>query len=274
MSRQSLAAALRRARKRSALRRPVVARRHRTVGPDDTLLVSFPRSGSTWLRFMLAAAASTEAIEFDSVDEIVPLVGAAPSGRAAEWGTAGRLIKSHERFSRLYVPRSQRFIFLIRDGRAAAVSYYYYCLRNGWWVGEFPGFLDAFLDGRLDGYGSWHRHVEGWLGEAAEDRDHLLVRYEDLHADATAELRRCAEFLRTPLTEERLGRGLAAGSVDRMRDSEQRRSTLPSKVVDPSIPVVRSTKSSSWREEFSDEDLLKFERRAARALSLGGYETS
>lgn len=274
MSKQSLLPALRRARKRSPLRRPVVAWRHRTVGPNDTLLVSFPRSGSTWLRFMLAAAASTEPVEFDSVDEIVPLVGAAPTRKAAEWGTSGRLIKSHERFSRLYIPRSQRFIFLIRDGRDVAVSYYYYCLRNGWWVGAFRTFLDAFLGGRLDGYGPWHRHVEGWLGEAAEGRDHLLVRYEDLHRDAAAELQRCAEFLQMPLTEERLSQSLAAGSVDRMRESEQRRSTLPSRVIDPSIPVVRSTKSSNWREEFSDQDLAKFQRHAARALDLGGYEAA
>lgn len=274
MSRRSIAAALRRARKRSPLRRPVVAWRHRSVGPTDTLLVSFPRSGSTWLRFMLAAAASAEPVEFDSVDEIVPLVGATATDRAAEWGTQGYLIKSHERFNRLYVRRSQRFIFLVRDGRDVAVSYYYYCLRNGWWVGAFPEFLDAFLRGRLDGYGAWQDHVEGWLREAAEDRDHILVRYEDLHADAAGEVRRCAEFLQMPLTEERLQQSLAAGSVDRMRDSEQRRLNLPAKVVDPSIPVVRSTKSSNWREQFSDEDRDRFQRHAARALRLGGYEVA
>lgn len=267
----SVAAAFRRARKRSPLRRPVVAWRHRTVGPTDTLLVSFPRSGSTWLRFMLAAAASTEPVEFDSVDQIVPLIGHTATDRAAEWGTHGHLIKSHERFSHLYVRRSQRFIFLIRDGRDVVVSYYYYCLRNGWWVGDFAGFLEAFLRGRLDGYGSWQSHVEGWLGEAASGRDHLLVRYEDLHADAAREVRRCAEFLQMPLTEERLEQSLAAGSADRMRESEQRRSKLPSKVVDPSIPVVRATKSSNWREQFSDRDEALFLRHAARALELGGY---
>jgi hypothetical protein len=265
--------ALRRAKKRSMLRRPVVAWRHRALTSSDTMLVSFPRSGSTWLRFMLAGAVSPEPVEFDSVDEMVPFVGAPRTRRTARWGTSGHLIKSHERYSRLYDSHYRRFVYLIRDGRDVALSYFYYCLRNGWWLGEFSPFLDAFLTGRLDGYGPWHRHVEGWLEMGARRAEHILVRYEDLHRDAGAELQRCAGFLHTPLSQENLQEGLAAGSADRMRSSEERSSTLRShRVADPGIPVVRSTKPSNWRRELTEMDLAKFQRYAGRALELGGYE--
>ncbi len=265
----SLAPALRRARKRSVLRRPVVAWRHRQLGDSDTLLVSFPRSGSTWLRFMLAAAIADEPVDFSSVDEIIPFVGAGPTDDAAMWATSGHLIKSHERFSSFGPQGRHRFIYLIRDGRDVAVSYFYFCRRHGTWAGTFSSFLEAFLAGRLDGYGSWQSHVEGWLGDDRPRREHILIRYEDLHADAATEVRRCTDFLKTPLDEEALDRALAAGSADRMREAERRSSKS---VADPSIPNIRSTRSSNWRELFAEDDLAEFRRRAGRAFALGGYE--
>lgn len=264
-----LASALRRARKRSVLRRPLVAWRHRNLADADTLLVSFPRSGSTWLRFMLAGAIAEDPVDFASVDEVIPYVGSDPTQRTATWGTSGHLIKSHERHSTLGAQGRHRFIYLIRDGRDVAVSYYFFCQRHGTWVGSFSAFLEAFLSARLDGYGSWQSHVEGWLGDDGPDRDHILVRYEDLHADAAAELRRCAEFLDTGLDEEKLEQAIATGSADRMRAAERR---SPKRVSNPSIPNVRATSSKNWREHFSDRDLQEFRRRAGAAAALGGYD--
>ncbi len=37
----------------TSLRGPVTALRHRDVRPDDTFIASYPRAGSTWLRFLL-----------------------------------------------------------------------------------------------------------------------------------------------------------------------------------------------------------------------------
>lgn len=251
------------------LRRPLVAWRHRHLTDHDTLLVSFPRSGSTWLRFMLAAAIAERPVDFASVDRVIPYVGDPPTADAAIWGTAGHLVKSHERFSRLGSQGRRRFIYLVRDGRDVAVSYFYFCRRHGTWAGSFDGFLDAFLAGRLDGYGSWPVHVEGWLGDRADQPEHILVRYEDLHRDADAELARCASFLATPLDDERRERALAAGSAERMRAAERRSAR---KVADPSIPNVRATKSSGWREHFGADQLAEFRRRAGRAFELAGYE--
>ncbi|HKS75489.1 MAG TPA: hypothetical protein VJQ82_19930, partial [Terriglobales bacterium] len=38
---------------KSKLRAPLVWLRHRGLGPRDTFVASYPRSGSTWLRFQL-----------------------------------------------------------------------------------------------------------------------------------------------------------------------------------------------------------------------------
>ncbi|MEZ5062909.1 MAG: sulfotransferase domain-containing protein [Solirubrobacterales bacterium] len=202
------------------------------------------------------------------MDRVIPYVGSPPTPEAAVWGNGGHLIKSHERFSRTGGQGRHRFIYLVRDGRDVAVSYFFFCRRHGTWAGSFDDFLDAFLDGRLDGYGAWQDHVEGWLGTGADRSDHILLRYEDLHADASGELERCAAFLGTTLDEGRRERALAAGSADRMRDAERRSDR---KVADPSIPNVRATKSSGWRDHFGPEQLAEFRRRGGRAFELAGY---
>src|SRR5580704_18750665 len=50
------------------VRNPVVWWRHRGLAPADVILGSYPRSGSTWLRFVLYEILSGESSSFDKVN--------------------------------------------------------------------------------------------------------------------------------------------------------------------------------------------------------------
>src|SRR5690349_14565733 len=87
--------ALRERLQASPVRRLVVARRHAGLTRRDAFVASYPRSGNTWLRFVLADLASGAPVGFETVERIVPTVGhhaTAPALTAA----GGRLIKTHE----------------------------------------------------------------------------------------------------------------------------------------------------------------------------------
>ena len=50
----------------------VVRKRHLGLAKQDVLFASYPKSGSTWLRFILTHALTGEAIDFDLVPSLSP----------------------------------------------------------------------------------------------------------------------------------------------------------------------------------------------------------
>ena len=103
---------LRRARFRSKiLRRPLVWSRHLGIQPQDVILASYPRSGTTWMRFLLAEALSGRSAEFKAVRGIVPYVGQHRKAEAVLPG-GGKLMYSHDVASK---DATRRAIYVVRD---------------------------------------------------------------------------------------------------------------------------------------------------------------
>src|SRR5580698_1578569 len=92
------------------------------VLPDDIFLVSYPKSGNTWTRFLLGNLMSPdERVTFVNVERKVPDIYA-KSKKALKKIPSPRVIKSHECFD----PRYRRVIYIVRDPRDVAVSAYHY----------------------------------------------------------------------------------------------------------------------------------------------------
>src|SRR5260221_8061143 len=113
------------ARGNRALRTLVTISRHWAVDARDAFIVSYPRSGNTWLKFVLVHLLTGKAADLTDHESIVPYVG---SHRKAPHvlPSGGRLLKSHEPYRRDYGSAYQRGAYIVRDGRDVAVSYYYY----------------------------------------------------------------------------------------------------------------------------------------------------
>src|SRR5437588_5980082 len=119
----------------------VIAGRRLTVFPDDVFIVSYPKSGNTWARFLIGNLFhDDEPVTFANVEERVPSIYVHPD-RALR--RLPRILKSHECFD----PRYRRVIYIVRDPRDVAVSYYHHCIKMRWLkdtcsLGEFvPRFM-------------------------------------------------------------------------------------------------------------------------------------
>src|SRR5207249_5512725 len=124
------------------------AGRNLTVFGDDVFLVSYPRSGNTWTRFLIANLAHpNEPTNFANIESRIPEIYLFPD-RVLLNLPRPRILKSHECFD----PRYKRTIYIVRDPRDVAVSYYYYAIKRkrieeGYPLDDFvPRFIAAEFD--------------------------------------------------------------------------------------------------------------------------------
>jgi hypothetical protein len=248
---------------------PVVYR-HAMVSPHDAFLVSYPKSGNTWLKFMLTHLLSGREANFDDDSSVIAEVGSHRSAPGV-LPEGGRLIKSHEPYSGPQKRVYRRAIYLIRDGRDVAVSYYYTLIRRGLYEGDFGPFLRLFLEGGTDGYGPWHEHVASWLGSPLRERGSLLtLQYEDLLRDPVEGLAAAMRFLGVPVAPERAEETVRAYSAERMRERE-RGSDFHHRKKRKDIMFVRAATSGDWAQTFSTEDEELFARVTGDLLERLGY---
>lgn len=259
---------------RPVARRQLVRWRHLSLRRADVLLVSYPKSGSTWLRFLLADALTSRAADFDSVrDTIPPLDRHRHAPRLLPGG--GRLIRSHEPLAPYRGRTGQRVISLVRDGRDVALSYLAHERRYGRFDGDAREFVERFLDGSVDPYGPWHEHVLAALAlERSGEAQVLRVRYEDLRTGTVQELQRILAFC--GIEQHDMDAGLlddvvTRNSKEHMRAKEASSTFLASMSTDGS-PFVRPDGRERWTDLVPASDRIRFEQVCGPALVVGGYE--
>ena len=250
------------------LRGGVNAFRHRGVKPADALLVSYPKSGNTWVKFMLAHALTGVPASFDATEEAIGTIGGDMDVPGLLPG-GGRILKSHESFS-AGVRAPGPVVYVVRDGRDVAVSYYQQSVRKGPDPGEFSSFLPRFAAGELDGYGPWGVHVTSWLdGRVARDERLLTIRYEDLLEDPTGGLQQTLEFLGVPVGADVVEAAVEANRFEEMR---QRETVSAFHEQEGKQFFVRRGIAGEWRETFSAADAALFDHAFGAVLERLGYD--
>jgi estrone sulfotransferase len=234
------------------------------VRPDDCFLISWPRSGNTWLSHML----------IDAMDE-QGLGGAGPKwltglGRSLRHDfvrrsstTSRRVFKSHDRFAPFYL--RGRVVYLVRHGLDATVSYHHYRTAMGGKTRDWKTFLDRCLADRVR-HGGWHRHVETWLEHRA-DPAMLVVQYEKMVENPGHELARVLDHYQVTVPADRIPRAVERASLEAVHGSFQQRARDHGKAFSGGL----GGGTGRWRERFTEDDRQRFMLRSGRAMALLGY---
>jgi hypothetical protein len=249
-----------------------LAGKHYTVYPDDTFLVSYPKSGNTWVRFLLANLIHpNETVGFANINQLLPAPGVL-SKRFLKTLPRPRILKSHEPFD----VRFRKVIYLVRDPRDVAVSEYYFDRKKRYIAPEMTleQFIKPFLAGETSSYGSWWEHAASWIGPRYGNPAFLLVRYEDLLTDPIGKTAKIAEFLGIKADEERLRAAVERSSADRMRKLEQQDADkwTGTKNTRKEIPFVRAAKSGGWKESLPRPLVEEIEVAWFPLMNFLGYE--
>ena len=146
--------------------------------PDDVFIVSYPKSGNTWLRYIIAYAirGTEHPLSSDELENVVSDVYTSKDIIDSKIGN--RFIKTHDALFRYY-PKT---IYIYRDYRDVLVSFYEYKLALKEYNGSFSDFIRS--NEVSEPFGSWEGHVNNALLQKKSNPDSiLLLKYEDLLTD-------------------------------------------------------------------------------------------
>jgi hypothetical protein len=242
--------------------------------PDDIFLVSFPKSGNTWSRFLLANLLyPNNPATFANIHRLIP-EPASTTKRDFDRMPRPRIIKSHECFD----PRYPRVIYIVRDPRDVTVSQYFYHRKLRKITDDSPIelFVTRFLAGQTCPHGSWGENVATWLATRENDPRFLLLRYEDMVADTRHELSKVAEFLGLSASPVQIAGAVERSSVSRMKKLEQAETDQCSLTQGSrkDLSFVRSASAGGWHKDLPAAQAEKIEAAWGPLMRHLGYELS
>ncbi len=205
-------------------------------------IASYPKSGNTWVRFMLANVLFGPQNSTRNLENLIPdLHGHADAIRRLLRTRPVVYAKSHHARSREgeiadLASRTAGFVYIVRHPLDVLLSNLNYRLLAA--PPDVLGddarreafrrrYVETFISHGGDpewierGFGSLLEHVEGWT-RPDETLKHLIVRYEDLKADAPAAARRICEALAIPADDVRLKMAVERSSFASMKAIEER----------------------------------------------------
>jgi hypothetical protein len=256
-----------------------IAGRGLTVFPDDIFLVSYPRSGNTWTRFLLGNLIyQNDPVTFSNIESRIPEIYF-NHDRFLRQLRRPRVLKSHESFQ----PHYPRVIYIARDPRDVAVSFYHHNVKARNISDDYPmaSFVPRFIAGEFDRkFGSWRDNVLSWTVLRKDDPRFLMLRYEDMKRDPmtalsniVAFLKRCS-FHRIDASAAAFERAIELSSAERMRDLEEQEagSWVLTKGTRSDKPFVRSAISGGWKSQLGEESVTAIESSWGDLMQSLGYE--
>ena len=247
----------------------IAARSYLPIPPNDNdlFIVEFPKSGVTWLSFLLANTALLSSgdkriVTFFNVHDFVPDISVhrkIPNRAFPE--IHYRLIKSHAAFTSSY----KKVFYLVRDPRQVMPSYYRFLRDLGWYSGS----LEKMLDHPEYGIDAWCDHVEGWTTNTSPSTSFVLIRYEDLLSHTAGELRTLCQFLGWQTDDGIIAEAVARSSLERMRSDEESLSARSPALRDFSF--VRKEAVGGPRVELTQVANERIIERAKPLMEQVGY---
>lgn len=216
---------------------------------EDVFLVSYPRSGNTWMRFLLCNLVSLchwegRPIDFTLLNKTMPELGVNSLLRSWPYSAIPRVVKTHRPYTPLF--RRQRAIGIIRDPRDVMVSFYHYAQdRKGIYHGTFGDFIRSPRFGLT----RWFQHYHSWAAHWS-----LVVRYEELSKDPVSEFNRVLAELGVTYPDSLVREAVSRATIAGIRQAEKVPTTAP---AGQSV-FARSGASQQWVDYFTEEDLAYY----------------
>jgi estrone sulfotransferase len=240
-----------------------------TIRPTDVFICTYPKSGTTWLAFLLAQVLKSdpnERLNLKNFNRYVPDVNLlyTKAGSLAEHADKPdpRFFLVHARYDANF----PKVVYVVRDPRDVMVSFWHY---QKFLHKNFSQTLEEYVASDAHWPCEWDEHVESWMMPRRHPQL-MLVRYEDMHADSAAILRNVLAFAGLTADEARIVQAVEDSRFEKMRAAEEKFG-VNGAAGDATERFVRKGACGSWRQEMSAEAQTILERKYEAAMREMGY---
>lgn len=235
--------------------------------PDDVFVVTYPRSGTTWMQMILYQLTTDGSMDLPHIAEYCPwFERSLRARRAFETRPSPRLFKSHLPYGK--IPKGPcKYIYVARDGKDVAVSYYHLNRTYNSYEGSFAPFFNWFLEGKSP-FGCWFEHVAGWWAHR-HDPNVLFLTYEELKRDLEGSIRRIAAFIGQDVPPDRMPLIVERSSFDFMKQHENKFDPAMESLWEQGVKLksfLRHGRAGEGAVCLTEEQKTRFEKAFAKQL--------
>jgi hypothetical protein len=205
------------------------------------IVVSFPKSGRTWLRVMFDRLSIPVLWTHDTSSHVEAL-------HYSKMAPAGPIY------------RDFKVIFLARDPRDTVVSGYFQTTRR---LANYAGDISAFIRDPHHGIEKIIVFNLMWISAANARADRVVMSYEELHADTVGAVTRAVSFLAVSRPSEAIALTVQECAFHKMQRAEREGDFAkrfaaqlgPPKTEDPEALKIRRGQIGVFHEYLSEEDV-------------------
>ena len=183
------------------------------IGDKDYFIVSFPRSGNTWMRYLLSdIALQNVSLSVNGNPRIIDNWPVSPHSLVPDlhihdpersniknYGFSCRVFKSH---NLTVLPNLCRFAYLIRDPNDAMLSYARIVARNNNQEVPDQGVVHSFVEKHIDYY---KNHLKYALYLKKKKKDNLIIcDYDTTYTEPEKHLRRILNHMNYFVSDEQI----------------------------------------------------------------------
>jgi hypothetical protein len=250
------------------------------VRPTDVFLVGHPKSGNTWLAYMLAILLTKDqgsAVTLANIKDNVPPVHG-KDHRIKEFSSLPNPRIFREEYP-THADLYPKTIYLLRDPRAVLVSLYHmYRIECNDPNMSIATFMDDYLTRRgcfqrwNRGLIRWDRQVQTWTEQAAHDPRIMIVRYEDMVQDRRGVLERVATFAGISYDANQMRLVHERSSFEAMQKDEEEHGAeaYPGKMAKRGR-FIRRGETDGWKTEMDDLLARRIETEFVSTMKATGY---
>lgn len=257
---------------------------------DDVFVVGFPKTGTTWLHFVLQRI-----LKHDSE---TPIQSAAACGMNVAFleGAGGEkveklprtsgiplVIKTHLPFEKVHFSDKSRYIYVLRNPYDTCVSYYHQLQQKapGCRDVTFDDFFEQFIDGRVHP-NDYFDHLASWFAQRARP-NFLCITYEDMKRDPRSGIQKIAEFVGKKISDDAVDEIVQTVSPDIMKkafaeafsgrneDKSIKGDSSGEASKERGANLVRNATVGDWKNHFSASQIERM--KAKMASKTSGFRT-